>query len=101
LVDSLPFGNKIRELLHEYHERKTPESLLAKDADNLEFLISLKEQIDVGNERARTWVKPTIGRLKTDEAKHLAERILEIESDHWWFGDKDDSWWVNRNNKSN
>ncbi len=97
LVDSLPFGNKIGELLHEYHERTTYESQLAKDADNLEFLISLKEQIDIGNERARTWVKSTISRLKTDEAKDLAEKILNIESDHWWFGDKDDAWWVNRN----
>ena len=97
LIDSLPFGNKIGELLDEYHERKTYESLLAKDADNLEFLLSLKEQVDIGNERARTWVGPAMGRLKTDEAKTLANKILEIDSDHWWFGDKDDSWWVNRN----
>jgi putative hydrolase of HD superfamily len=99
LIKSLSFGDKIGELLMEYHEKKTYESLLAKDADNLELLLSLKEQIDIGNERAKTWVSPTIGRLKTEEAKSLAEKILEIDSDHWWFGDKNDSWWVNRNKK--
>lgn len=99
LVESLPFGKKIEELLNEYHERNTYESMLAKDADNLEFLISLKEQIDVGNERARTWVKSTLDRLKTDEAKTVAKKILEIDSDHWWFDDKNDNWWVDRNKK--
>ena len=99
LINSLPFGNKIGELLEEYHERKTYESMLAKDADNLELLISLKEQIDIGNERARTWVVPTVGRLKTNEAKLLADKILEIDSDNWWFDNKGDSWWINRNKK--
>ena len=99
LIESLPFGHKIEELLNEYHEKKTYESLLAKDADNLEFLLSLKEQVDIGNERARTWVKSTVSRLKTDEAKSLADKILKIDSDHWWFGDKEDSWWVDRNKK--
>ncbi|MEI6553433.1 MAG: HD domain-containing protein, partial [bacterium] len=92
LIDSLPFGEKIGELLDEYHERKSLESLLAKDADNLEFIMSLKEQIDIGNARARTWVASAVGRLKTDEAKTLANKILETDSDHWWFGDKEDPW---------
>ena len=99
LIKSLPFGDKIGELLNEYHEKKTYEALLAKDADNLEFLLSLKEQIDIGNERAKTWVNSTMERLKTDEAKTLSKKILEIDSDHWWFDDKNDSWWVNRNKK--
>lgn len=97
LTSSLFFGDKIGELLHEYHDRKTLESMYAKDADNLEFLLSIKEQIDIGNERAKTWIKPTMSRLKTDEAKKLAEKILVIDSDGWWFKDKDDDWWVNRN----
>lgn len=100
LTAPLPFGEKIQGLLHEYEERITRESLLAKDADNLEFLLSLKEQIDIGNERARTWVKPALGRLKTEEGKKLAEVILQTDSDRWWYGDKDDSWWVNRDKQS-
>lgn len=97
LIQSLPFGESIKDLLHEYHERKTPEALLAKDADNLELLLTLKEQIDIGNERAKTWVKPLLGRLKTVEAQKLAKEIMVTDSDHWWYGDKDDKWWIDRN----
>jgi putative hydrolase of HD superfamily len=97
LIKTLPFGDKIGEILKEYHDRETYESKLAKDADNLEFLISLKEQMDIGNQRVKTWIKPACGRLKTDEAKELANRILEINSDNWWFADKEDKWWIDRN----
>lgn len=99
LIQSLPFGESIKNLLHEYHERKTPEALLAKDADNLELLLTLKEQIDIGNERAKTWVKPLLGRLKTIEGQKLAKEIMITDSDHWWYGDKDDQWWIHRNKK--
>jgi putative hydrolase of HD superfamily len=99
LVESLPFGDKIEELLNEYRERKTIESKIAKDCDNLELLLSLKEQIDTGNERAKTWIEPVLGRISTDAGKELANKIIETESDRWWYGDKDNSWWINRNKK--
>jgi len=99
LVASLPFGKEVSKLLEEYHDRETIEAQFAKDADNLEFLLSLKEQIDVGNERAKTWIKPLMGRLLTKEAIELAEVIIKTDSDSWWYEDKDDDWWVNRNKK--
>src|SRR3989344_3246861 len=75
LVASLPFGGEIKKLIDEYEERKTKEAKITKDADNLELLLSLKEQVDIGNERARTWIPPLMGRLLTDEARQLAEVI--------------------------
>lgn len=100
LVAALPFGETIKELLDEYEERTSLESLLAKDADILELIISLKEQHDIGNERAKTWFEPAVKRLKTDEGKQLAEKILDTDSDRWWYGDKNDGWWVHRNGTS-
>ncbi len=97
LVETLPFGNKIALILEEYEERKTKESLLAKDADNLELILSLKEQYDIGNERAHTWIPSAIKRLKTEEGKRLGEKIINTDSDRWWFDDKENDWWVNRN----
>jgi putative hydrolase of HD superfamily len=97
LASALPFGEDVKALLDEYEERESKESLLAKDADNLELLLSLKEQLDIGNTRAKTWFSPLVQRLKTEEAKVLAEHIIEIESDRWWYGQKDDEWWVRRN----
>lgn len=100
LTNGLPFGKKIWKLLNEYRLRKSYESLIAKDADQLEFLLSLKEQIDVGNTRAKTWIPSLLKRLKTREGKILAAHILKTESDHWWFANKDDKWWVNRDQKT-
>ena len=71
LVKSVPFGKKIWNVLNEYRKRESYESLLAKDADQLEFLLSLKEQIDVGNARAKTWVPSLLKRLKTQEKEKL------------------------------
>ena len=97
LVDSLPFGEDVKELIDEYEERESVESLIVKDADNLEFIISLKEQQDIGNSRAQTWLGPALLRLKTTEGKQIGEIVVKVDSDRWWFGEKDDQWWISRN----
>lgn len=99
LISELPFGDKIDKILHEYETRESYESKLAKDADNLEFILSLKEQIDIGNERAESWIESAVKRLKTKEAQDLVKTIIKTDSDRWWYGDKKDSWWVDRNKK--
>ena len=99
LTDSFPFGGRIKEILKQYEKRDTKEAKIAKDADNIEFLLSLKEQIDIGNKRAKTWIPAVLPRLITKEAKLLAEVIIKTDSDHWWFSEKDDDWWVNRDKK--
>jgi len=97
LVASVPFGEDIKNIISEYERRESKEAKFAKDADNLEFLLSLKEQVDIGNKRAESWIPPLLKRFLTEEAKQLANAIIKTDSDRWWFGDKDDSWWVNRN----
>lgn len=99
LVKTLSFGDKVSNIVKEYEERKTKESLLAKDADILELILSLKEQYDIGNERANTWIPSAIKRLKTKEGKILGKKIIKTDSDRWWFNDKQDEWWINRNKK--
>lgn len=96
---ALPFGQDIQDIVEEYEKRETAEAKIAKDADNLEFLISLKEQVDIGNTRAESWIPAIKKRLFTEGAIKLAEAIMNIDSDHWWFGDKNDQWWINRNKK--
>ncbi len=96
LAESLPFGERILEVLHEFKERKSLESKLAKDADQIEFILSLKEQIDVGNTRAKSWLPSALKRLKSPEAQRLAEKIVTTDSDEWWFSDKDSDWWIDR-----
>lgn len=97
LAATLPFGDEILALMEEYETRKSLESRLAKDADRLEWLMALKEQLDTGNTRAANWMVSAKARMDTDIAKTLAEKIITTESDNWWFANKNDSWWVTRN----
>jgi putative hydrolases of HD superfamily len=99
LTNTLPFGNDILNTLQEMKEKKTKEAVLAKDADRIEWILSLKEQLDIGNTRAKTWIPSAIKRLETIVAKELAKEIMQTNSDDWWFGNKDEDWWINRNKK--
>lgn len=101
LTDSVPFGKKMFDTLAEYEERKSKESILVKDADNLEWILALKEEVDTGNTRALAWIKPAIKRLRTKNAKDIASAIMKLDSNDWWFDKKSQKskWWVNRNKK--
>src|SRR5690606_10297036 len=85
LVSTLPFGDEILSLVKEYEERKTMEARLAKDADRLEWLMALKEQLDTGNSRAADWLVSANARVDTDIAKQIAKKVMETPSDNWWF----------------
>lgn len=93
MVRGLPFGDEITDVLAEFRAQATLEALLARDADNLEMLMQLKEHHDVGNRNAQEWLPFALRRLKTDAARDLAQRILEGDSSAWWF-EKDSEWWV-------
>lgn len=93
LVAGLPFAGEINELLREYREESTPEALLAHDADQLEFLLQLKQELDAGNRQASDWVPHVVRRLHTDLARGLADRVVQRDSADWWF-DRDSDWWV-------
>lgn len=96
-TDSVPFGKDMFQTISEYEERKSKESMIAKDADNLEWILSLKEEVDKGNKRALEWITPSVKRLKTPYAKKLVNEIMKTDSNDWWFRNKDDEWWVSRN----
>ncbi len=93
LANGIPFGPEIEALLVEFAEGKTKEALLARDADQLELILALKECKDTGSRYADEWLAFALRRLKTGTAKELAARILETDSSLWWFSDKSD-WWV-------
>jgi putative hydrolase of HD superfamily len=88
LAATLPFGNEIEDLVQEYEEGKTAESKIARDADQLEMILALKEYKDLGNKYADEWLQFSLKRLQTESAKELAKVILETDSSLWWFSDK-------------
>jgi putative hydrolase of HD superfamily len=84
ISDSVPFGKDILETLGEYEKRESKESIIVKDSDILEWIISLKEEIDIGNTRAFDRIDYAISLLKTENAKMLAGTIMTTESSDWW-----------------
>ena len=93
LTETLPFGSEMKKLITEFSEGQTLEAQLARDADQLELILALKEYKDLGNKYADEWLEYALKRLKTDTARELAKTILDTDSSLWWFSDKSD-WWI-------
>jgi putative hydrolase of HD superfamily len=97
---SVPFGAEIYELFKEEQERKTLEAKLVKDADQLEWITTLRGEEAKGNKKATEWIKIAMKRLKTDSAKKLGKVLIKTHVDSWWF-DAKDAWFVDRKPKDN
>lgn len=99
-VRELLFGDEIISLTQEFNTDDTLEARLARDADQLDLILELKEQLDLGNPSAKDWLSFAVKRLLTGSAKGLAQEILTTDRSEWWF-DKQTDWWVNGpNNQS-
>ena len=91
-ITDLPGGNLISAFIEEYHERKTKEAILAKDADLLDQILLIKEYVWQGNKEAEGWLKRGKGdspnthfkMLKSKTAKKLAQKIINQEPGVWW-----------------
>lgn len=95
-----PYGDEIAAYIREYEADETIEARLAKDADQLELLLVLKEQADLGKPHIDAWITPLLSRLKTGVGKQLAQEILTTRWDNWWFSKKDDPHWVSGNKRA-
>jgi putative hydrolase of HD superfamily len=98
LAQKLTSGQEIVSLIDEFNSGETLEAQLAQDADQLDFILELKRQQDLGNKSAAEWLKYSVKRLITDFAKKLANEILQTDSSDWWFKKKEELW-VNGTNK--
>jgi putative hydrolase of HD superfamily len=85
LASELPFGHNIVALVEEFNQCETPESQLARDADQISLMLELKALKDQGKRGPEKWLTAAQQRLKTDLGKKLAETIMTTEWDEWWF----------------
>ncbi|KND47614.1 MAG: putative hydrolases of HD superfamily [Parcubacteria bacterium C7867-006] len=88
IADSISFGEEIFGIIEEYEDRQSKESILVKDADNIEWIMALKEQVDQGNTRALKWAEHAVKRIKTENAKKIVNEIMKTDSNAWWFDNK-------------
>ena len=101
LARGLAFEDQIVSLTHEFTSGKSLEARISRDADQLDLILSLKEEQDLGNTYAREWLHYAVKRLQAGSARKMAQAILETDSTEWWF-EKKTEWWVNgpQNNQS-
>jgi len=93
-IRGLEFGTEIIDLSNEFNVSDTFEAKLSKDADQLDLILELKEQLDLGNLHAKEWLSFAVKRLLTESGRQVAQEILVSERDSWWF-DKKTDWWIN------
>lgn len=98
LADALSGTGLQKEVLafwDEFEAADTQEAKLAKDADQLDLICSLAEELHKGNQQARDWLDSALPRLRTNEGKALANAILRSTPDHWWREGVRPGWWIN------
>ncbi len=81
----LPWAEEWESLFREYREGKSLEAQLVHDADQLDLMVMLKEQHDLGNPYARRWMTYAKRRFKTEVGKRLAEAVAETDWASWWL----------------
>lgn len=89
-------GTGLDELMPWWHELEASESLEARlvhDADQLDLILNLKQEQDLGNPYAGKWLDCALPRLRTDPAKELAAMIIRTDHADWWFSGPDPDWW--------
>lgn len=99
-VQGTGLEKEVLSLHHELEESVSPEAALAHDADQLDLILNLKEELDRGNQYAAKWMDCAVERLRTDVAKRLAQEICQTDHTDWWFLGQSRDWWARKNGKS-
>jgi putative hydrolase of HD superfamily len=79
-----PLEEEIVEILDEYNKRKSKESIIAKDADLINQIISQCNYLKNSKDLAR-WNRHSIKELKTKSAKKLAQTITTRNPFEWFY----------------
>ena len=84
-VKNLDFGPHIADLIDEFERGESREARLARDADQLAFIIDLKKLADAGYRSPSKWLPPILDRIQTELGQKMTRMILDSDSDSWWW----------------
>ncbi|MFH0852848.1 MAG: HD domain-containing protein [bacterium] len=98
LACTVPFGDEMLALFNEEQAHETIEAKLVKDADQLEWITTLRAEEIKGNVKAKQWIDIAAKRLKTKSGKAMGKVLIKTHPDSWWFNAKD-AWFVDRKTK--
>jgi len=93
-VRGTPLEDTLNPIWEEHTQNTSIEAQLAADADQLDMILNLKREFDLGNAEAMYWIETAQRRLKTPLAQELVKAILETHHSDWWRSQADDAWWV-------
>jgi putative hydrolases of HD superfamily len=99
MTSGLPFGDEIIGLTDEFNRGESIEASIAKDADQIDLILELKQQKDLGNRYADEWIYYAKKRLVNNRAIEMVEEILKTDHTEWWFNKRIDLW-VNGSQKN-
>lgn len=88
--------NEILGFFQEFEQTETMEAQIAKDADQLDLICNLQEELYKGNEFAKEWLDSALLRLRLPESRKIAQIILRTDPNRWWFGNVEKRWWIDR-----
>lgn len=91
ITKNLPFGTTLADLIMEFNERRSLESKLAHDADQLALILDLKALSDIGYDPPQKWLPFALNRLETKTGQAIAQNIMKTEWDAWWLENYVDS----------
>lgn len=85
MAKGFAFGESIVALVNEFNRGETREAMLARDADQLSFVLELKKLQDIGTKTPEKWLPHVLERLKTDTGRALASKLMASNWDDWWL----------------
>lgn len=89
----------ILSLWDEQEDGDSPEARLAKDADQIDLILNLVEEKNLGNRYAEKWLEAAVQRVHSEAGRELVRGILETDHTDWWFQGPDREWWVKKGKK--
>jgi putative hydrolase of HD superfamily len=85
LSENIFFGGAIKKSINEFNAAESREAQLAKDADQLSFMLELKKLLDTGSKGPEKWLPIVEKRIQTDIGKKIAMSITDSTWDNWWL----------------
>ncbi|WTG93836.1 HD domain-containing protein [Kitasatospora sp. NBC_01560] len=73
----------VQAIVEEYENADSREVTVAHDADKLECLLQAVEYREQGYQNVQPWIDSSLGSLKTESARQLAEAALSMTSLEW------------------
>ncbi len=84
-IEEYPYWGAHLVALEQSLQENSLEAALMHDADQLDLLLCLKEEMELGNSRAADWYAIVQQRLRLARSNEWAKEILEQRADTWWF----------------